>query len=213
MSGEPTFPVIGLARHRMGTDGEGVTTLVAARGCPLRCKYCLNPHSWQEGTRVREATPRQLYDAVRRDDLYFRATGGGVTFGGGEPLGHAPFIRAFRALCGDGWKLRAETSLMISRENLEIAMGCLDEFIVDVKDMNPEIYRRYTGADNGPMLGNLAALLSAVGPERVLVRVPNIPGFNTPGDVEDSVRRLQAMGAARLDVFDYIVRDNQEGWK
>ena len=206
MSSEPLFPMIALARHRMATDGQGVTTLVAARGCPLRCRYCLNPQSWQEGTRVREVTPAALYEAVKVDDLYFRATNGGVTFGGGEPLTHAPFIRAFRDLCGDGWRLCAETSLAISRENLETAAQCLDEFIVDVKDTDPQVYRRYTGADNGAMLENLAALLKAVGPGRVRVRVPNIPGYNDPAGVARSVERLRAMGATRLDVFDYIVK-------
>ena len=38
-------PLIGISRHRLSTDGEGVTTLVAFHGCPLRCKYCLNPQT------------------------------------------------------------------------------------------------------------------------------------------------------------------------
>ena len=38
--------IIGVSRHRLTTDGEGVTTLVAFNGCPLRCKYCLNKHCW-----------------------------------------------------------------------------------------------------------------------------------------------------------------------
>ena len=35
--------IIGIARHRLSTDGDGVTTLVAFHGCPLHCRYCLNP--------------------------------------------------------------------------------------------------------------------------------------------------------------------------
>ena len=41
----PVFPLFGLSRLRMGSDGQGVTTLVAAKGCPLRCKWCCNPES------------------------------------------------------------------------------------------------------------------------------------------------------------------------
>ena len=37
-------PLIGISRHRLTTDGQGVTTLVAFHGCPLRCQYCLNSH-------------------------------------------------------------------------------------------------------------------------------------------------------------------------
>ena len=38
--------VIGVVRHRLLTDGDGVTTLVAFHNCPLRCKYCLNPQAF-----------------------------------------------------------------------------------------------------------------------------------------------------------------------
>ena len=40
-----TAVLIGLSRHRIGVDGAGVTTLVAFHGCPLNCKYCLNPQA------------------------------------------------------------------------------------------------------------------------------------------------------------------------
>ena len=69
----------------MTTDGIGVTTLVAAYGCLLRCQYCLNPHSWQQETNQCEYTPEKLLNEVKQDNLYFLATGGGITFGGGEP--------------------------------------------------------------------------------------------------------------------------------
>ena len=205
----PTFPLIGFSRHRMGTDGRGVTTLAAAWGCPLRCRYCLNPQSWRDDAHVRTVTPEELYAMARVDDLYFRATGGGVTFGGGEPLLRAPFLRAFRDLCGDGWRITAETCLNVPEENLRIAMDCIDEFVVDIKDMDSGIYRAYTGADNAPALRNLAILLADIGPGRVLVRVPHIPHFNTDGDVGRSLEALRAMGATRFDEFTYLERKPQ----
>ena len=199
----PTFPLMGFSRHRLGIDGQGVTTLVAAWGCPLHCRLCLNPQCLRADTPVRRVTPGELYEMTRVDDLYFRATSGGVTFGGGEPLAHAPFLRAFRALCGDGWRITAETCLNVPEAALKTAVGCVDEFTVDIKDMDPGIYRRYTGADNARTLENLRALLSAVGPGRVVVRVPRIPGFNTPQDVRRSAEALRRMGVERLDLFTY----------
>lgn len=200
------FPLMALSRLRMATDGQGITTLAAAMGCPLRCAMCLNPHTWNANAEVKHVSPEELYEKVRVDDLYFQATRGGVTFGGGEPLIHAGFIRDFQKLCGDKWRLTAETCLNIPAENLDIAMECLDEFIVDVKDMNPEIYRRYTRADNARMISNMEKLLSRFDAEKVLVRVPNIPGYNSPDDVEKSLERLKAMGAKRFDVFTYVER-------
>lgn len=53
-------------------------------------------------------TADALFDMVKIDDLYFRATGGGVTFGGGEPLLHAGFLSSFRSICSPEWKIRKE---------------------------------------------------------------------------------------------------------
>ena len=72
--------------------------------------------------------------------------------------------------------------------------------------MDPELYRRYTGGDAALMQRNLKRLLEAAGPERVTVRVPLIPEFNTPEDRERSAERLRAMGVTRLDLFEYVKR-------
>ncbi len=204
MSGAAKF--IGIRRHRLTTDGEGVTTLAAFWGCPLRCRYCLNPYCMDENFRGEMLSPRELYDRVKIDDLYFRASGGGVTFGGGEPLLQTPFLREFRALCGDAWRLYAETSLNVPMASVEAAAEIFDGFIVDIKDTNPDIYRRYTGRDNTSTLQNLAWLIGAVGTERILVRLPLIPEFNTEDDRSKSRTRLSDMGVTRFDEFEYLIR-------
>jgi pyruvate formate lyase activating enzyme len=200
---ERKAPFIAVSRHRLQTDGRGVTTLAGFYGCPLRCRYCLNPHSFADGTRVRMLTPKELYEAVKVDELYFLATDGGVTFGGGEPLLHADFIREFRELCGRAWHICAETSLSVPAENVRLAAECVDEFFVDCKDSNPDIYRRYTGKDNAIMLENLRYLVSAVGDGRITVRVPLIPEFNNDSDREKSVELFRSMGLTRFDLFEY----------
>ena len=72
--------------------------------------------------------------------------------------------------------------------------------------MNPEIYRRYTGGDGLLMRSNLEYLLRKAGAERIIVRVTLIPGFNTPEDQNRSADALRDMGIQRLDLFDYVVR-------
>ena len=94
---ELSAPFIGIVRHRLATDGHGVTTLVAFHGCPLRCNYCLNPQCLNPAMVWRDITTSQLLDELMLDNLYFLATGGGVTFGGGEPLLHSEFIDEFNA--------------------------------------------------------------------------------------------------------------------
>ena len=110
--------IIGIARHRLSTDGDGVTTLVAFHACPLRCRYCLNPQSLGDSGRFREYSPKQLYAETRIDELYFIATNGGVTFGGGEPCLRPQFIREFRELCGPEWQLNLEIGRASCRERV-----------------------------------------------------------------------------------------------
>ena len=90
--------IIGISRHRLTTDGEGVTTLVAFNGCPLRCKYCINKISW-DPEKGRTYTPERLFEEVKVDQLYFLATRGGITFGGGEPMLQGEFIKTAMATC------------------------------------------------------------------------------------------------------------------
>ena len=197
--------IFGISRHRLTTDGEGVTTLVAFSGCPLRCKYCLNKASW-EPDRARRYTPEMLFEEVKIDQLYFLATHGGITFGGGEPLLQVDFIKAFRELCGTQWQLLVETSLNVPFENVQALDAVLDGYIVDIKDMDSEIYKVYTGKGNALVLSNLQWLVQHGAPNRIMVRVPHIPEFNTNEDVERSMERLNAMGVVNVDEFNYIIR-------
>ncbi|MBR4873273.1 MAG: radical SAM protein [Clostridia bacterium] len=198
-----TAPIIGISRHRMASDGAGVTTLVGFHGCPLRCRYCLNPHSFAEDSKRLLLSPEELYERVKVDQLYFLATGGGVTFGGGEPLLYPAFLKEFRRLCGPHWRLYAETSLSVPWESVEMAAEVVDEFIVDCKDTDGDIYRRYTGQSNEGMLENLARLVALVGAERVTVRLPLIPAYNNEEDREKSAARLASLGVRRFDRFTY----------
>ena len=196
------FPLLGLSRHRMGTDGVGITTLAAAAGCPLHCRWCINRDLLSKA-KVVDVTPEEFLERVRIDDLYFRATGGGITFGGGEPLLQADFIKEFREICPEEWKITVETSLFVPRNYLAQVIDAVDLFVVDCKDMNEDIYRKYTGEDSSVMEENLQFLLQRKEAESILVRVPLIPGYNTEEDQKKSAEKLREMGVKRLDLFEY----------
>ena len=200
-----TSRIFAVSRHRLTTDGEGVTTLVTFNGCPLRCKYCLNKTSWNDD-KGKAYTPEDLYEEVKIDQLYFLATRGGVTFGGGEPLLQVDFIKAFRTLCGPQWSIVVETSLNVPQESVAAADEVVDAYIVDIKDINPDIYKRYTGVENALAMRNLEWLLLHGDPKRITVRVPHIPEYNTDADVQKSIAALRAMGVTEIDEFNYIIR-------
>ena len=196
---------IGVNRHRIGVDGEGVTTLAAFHRCPLRCRYCLNPSCLDANARVRRFTPETLYQELLIDDLYFVATGGGVCFGGGEPLLRPEFIRHFHALCADRWKITLETSFNVPLPSLQTVAPLVNDFIIDIKDTNDEIYMAYTGKSNAQVWENLAWLAANYDHEHVFLRVPLIPEFNTDEDRERSVERLSKLGFGKFDRFTYRV--------
>lgn len=199
-----TAALIGLSRHRIGVDGTGVTTLVAFHGCPLRCKYCLNSQALSPKGIWKRFSPEELFRVIQKDDLYFRATGGGVTFGGGEPLLSCKEILHFHKCCRDNgkkWKVNIETSLNVPEVFAEVLEGLVDHWIVDIKDMNPEIYKAYTGQDNFFVITNLQRLID--NGAKITVRVPLIHNFNTKADIEKSIKALQEMGITDIERFTY----------
>ena len=202
-------PVSSISRHRILTDGDGVTTLVVLYSCPLRCRWCINPQTWREGENRREMTPDQLLAHVRVDDLYFQATGGGITFGGGEPALRSIFIDAFRRICPQAWKINIETSLNVPQEHVERLLPVIDDFVIDIKDMNPQIYKAYTGLDNARVIENLKFIASAGKADRCRIRIPLIPDFNTDEDRDRSIAGLRQMGFTRFDKFEYKTEINR----
>jgi len=201
-------PIIGISRHRFLTDGEGVTTLVAFHGCLLHCKYCLNPQcNTPEG--IKEMlSPQQLYEKVKIDDIYFLVTGGGIMFGGGEPLLRSNFITEFRKICGDRWKIYLETSLNVNQTLVEPLVDIIDYWIIDIKDYNDYIYLRYTDCHNKQVKENLEYLISQGCVDKIMVRVPSIPEYNNESDISDSIAALNKLGIKCIDQFKYTIDVN-----
>ena len=136
-----TTSFIGINRHRLATDGKGVATLVAFSGCPLRCKYCLNDQCHDPERIAATLSPQQLLDQVMVDNLYFLATGGGICFGGGEPLLHSEFIHQFCTMKVAEWRISLETSLNvpqhlvkgIGNNQVELTGKVIAQFLVDTE--------------------------------------------------------------------------------
>ena len=206
MQSEITAPLIAINRHRLTTDGEGVTTLVAFHGCPLRCEFCLNAQCLQADGVWCRLTPGELYSEVEIDDLYFMATGGGICFGGGEPLLRSDFIKAFAEIMNPEWKLTIETSLNVPLENVKAIASLVQMWYVDIKDMNPNIYKAYGCKENKQVISNLQWLVANGYADKVIIRLPLIPEYNTDEDRQMSQQQLEKMGFTNFDKFNYIVR-------
>lgn len=174
--------IMSISRLRMGTDGQGITTLIGFYGCPLDCKYCGNKQCHDSSTPRADYSAEELSTLLSIDEMYFLMTSGGVTFGGGEPLLQADFIHELCEIMPKKWRRTMETSLYSPWEKIDLIVSDIDYWIVDVKDVNDDIYKAYTGKSNSIVLDNLKRLVDMAGPDKVLVRLPIIPKYNDLSD-------------------------------
>jgi len=196
-------PIMGIDRLRFGTDGKGITSLVTFYGCPLKCRFCLNPQCHRIITDSMYLRPEEVFNRIAVDELYYLAAGGGVTFGGGEPLLYSDFIIDVLAFGANKWNVTIETSLNIPYKQVSVLLPQIKEIIIDIKDINPRIYKSYTLSDNDNVLENLKLLVRNGYTNNVLVRIPLIPGYNTIKDIENSRSFLTNLGYSNFDVFQY----------
>lgn len=198
-----------IERLRLDIDGEGIRSLVCFSDCPLKCKYCLNKTQMSKPQVA--LSPEALLDSLRKDDIYFKASSvGGVTFGGGEPALQSEFIQEFRTLCPPDWTIFIETSLNVPLEHIMRLAKVVDYWFIDIKDLNDTIYYKYTESHNEQVKKNLECLISEGLSDKMTVRVPLIPGYNTTGDVDASIVELSHMGITNVERFTYRVNNESE---
>ena len=142
----------------------------------------------------KEYTAHEVFEKVRRDKMFYDASGGGVTVSGGEPLTHPDFVAELFALCrSDGIHTCVETCGCVSPEALEQTAPLTDYFCFDLKIMDEEKHKKYTGLGNAGILAN-ARRLAATG-ANILFRQPFIPGVNSGEDnIRATAEFIQSLG-------------------
>ena len=141
---------------------------------------------------------------VAADRGFYRNSGGGVTFSGGEPLAQRAFLMALLAACrAEGIHTAVETCGQVDPAALREAEPLVDLFLFDLKGADADRHRRLTGHDNGAILENLA-LLAALCRDKVVVRLPLVPGLT---DDEPSLGAIAAftgrLGLTTVQVVPY----------
>lgn len=135
----------------------------------------------------RAMTPDDVLRAAERERLFFEQSGGGVTLTGGEPLASPDFtVALLRACKAREFHTALDTCGFAPYAALEATIPYTDLYLYDVKHMDPEAHKRYTGVDNDVILTNLRRLGEAGA--AIYARMPFIPGANT------DEQNLHAMG-------------------
>ncbi len=176
-------------------DGPGIRTVVFLKGCPLRCKWCHSPESWNariehysDGTVIgREMTSDEILAEVLKDRDFYEASGGGLTVSGGEPLFRWEFVTELLGKAKEaGLRTAIETSGYAPPMAIESVAKVCDLWLFDIKGMDAKMHKDHTGVDNAVIHRNLR-WLDAQG-AKIVLRCPMIPGVN------DFPENLKALG-------------------
>ena len=250
-------------------DGPGMRTELFLKGCPLRCRWCSNPESWQAHSqpgvyqsrcisrkkcgacleacpvkgairfykgkirsidrtlctncmRCAEECPAEAIrqwgvkmsvedcmKEIRKDKSYYERSGGGVTVSGGDALMQSGFVaELFKACRAENIQTCLESDFYADWNVAEPVVDLSDIVISDIKHMDTDVHREYTGAGNERILENLRRIVAKK--KELILRIPVIPGVNDGmeniratadfilNDLDNGVRTLQLLSFMRL---------------
>ena len=143
-----------------------------------------------------------LVDEAERDLAFYETSGGGVTISGGEPLFQPAFARdLLKALNRRGLHTALDTTGYAPSEVFLEVASVADLVLLDLKHLDPEIHKKFTGVDNRLILDNAR---SAAGAAALWIRVPLIQGFNdSPEHIRRVVELAVEIGAQKLSLLPY----------
>jgi len=142
----------------------------------------------------------EILAEIEKERVFFDQSGGGVTFSGGEPLLHPDFLIKLLDECGKRGIHRAvDTAGLANREILMDIASRTDLFLYDLKMMDQERHRQWTGVPNEKILENLK-LLASVG-AKIIIRIPLIGGVNDdPENMDETARFVASLAGEKKEV-------------
>ncbi|KPK63422.1 hypothetical protein AMJ83_07070 [candidate division WOR_3 bacterium SM23_42] len=228
------FDIIRYAIH----DGPGIRTTVFLKGCPLSCWWCQNPESQklepekvgaidrrkysnlfyvEDGNIIgREVTVAQVMAEVDKDRIFYKYSGGGVTFSGGEPLMQPDFLlELLKVSKKKGLHTALDTSGYASWAIVRRILKDVDLFLYDLKLMDERVHQKYTGEGNELILDNLRKL--ARNKAHIIVRIPVITGITDKREnireIGEFVRSVKGIEQMHLLPYNYLCKDKYQRMK
>jgi pyruvate formate lyase activating enzyme len=179
----------------MGTlDGPGVRFVIFLQGCPLRCKCCHNPDTWDYNGGTEYCAEELVKKALRFREYFGRE--GGVTVSGGEPLLQADFVKELFELCHQsGINTCLDTSGCILNEKVKEMLSVTDRVLLDIKYTADAPYRENVGCSLDAPLAFLDYLFEHNIP--TTLRQVIIP---TKNDTAENILALRSIAKAHCNV-------------
>ncbi|MFW6103539.1 MAG: glycyl-radical enzyme activating protein [Bacteroidota bacterium] len=210
-------------KHYALYDGPGIRQTIFFKGCPLSCWWCHNPES-QSGnieeyirenrldglifkkkqTVGYEIGAGALIEIIEGDRIFYDESGGGVTFSGGEPLMQPEFLKEIATRCKEAdVHTVLDTCGYVDQNILIQILPYIDLILFDLKIIDNELHKKYTGVSSTMILENLE-FLNDIG-HNLYLRFPVIPGItNTPKNLEQVKSYLSKLNKVQhIDVLPY----------
>ena len=138
-------------------------------------------------------SPDALFEILARDADYYLATGGGVTFSGGECMLYPDYVAEVAQRCRKaGISVAVDTAGNVPWSSFEKVLPVVDLFLYDIKCLDAQLHKEGTGATNEQILKNLSKLQKAG--KQIIIRTPQVPGFQDAEQIEAIGRYCQALG-------------------
>lgn len=200
-------------QHFSTGDGDGIRTTVFFKGCNLRCPWCHNPETisalpqrLRQGGHDklcgRKLTVGEVASELMWDYEFYVESGGGVTLSGGEVMLQSQGAAALCAVLRErGISIVIDTAGNVPYESFERLNSFGVEYYYDWKANRAE-YESVVGGDWELIYGNLKRLIADG--QRVLVRIPFIPGFNDSDEYIDKMcSSLTSAGVKRVELLPF----------
>ena len=184
-------------------DGPGVRFVLFTAGCPLRCLYCHNPDS-QHMKEGHEVPVEQVLDEIASYADMLKRMHGGLTISGGEPLVQPEFTAAIlRGAKELGLHTALDTSGYLGARATGALLADTDLVLLDIKHMDPAVYRRLTGVELQPTL-DFARHLDALG-KPMWIRYVLVPGLTDQRQAVEALADFVASlsSVERVDVLPF----------
>ncbi len=189
-------------------DGPGIRLTVFFQGCPLDCWWCHNPENIPYGS-IEDCdlktvyTPEQLMTEIRKELVFIDESGGGVTFSGGEPFMQGKFLAQVLSLCkAEEIHTTVDTSGYVNEDLLNSMIQNIDLFLYDIKIVDADLHKKYTGIKNEVIINNLQRIVE--GSKKVIIRFPLIPEItDTEQNIRDVIALMKSLQLKDINILPY----------
>lgn len=182
-------------------DGPGIRTVVFMQGCKLRCAYCHNPDTWllKDG---KDTTSEEIIKKLLRFKPYYKSSGGGVTFSGGDPLLQPEFLLELLKSCKENDIHTTIDTSGYGHGDYDEILKYTDLVLLDIKQLSSEKYKEVTGLDSSGVNTFIEALRRSN--TRVWVRHVVVPGYTDSKEAMDKLAEIIVKEIPNVDKIELL---------